>query len=124
VVENVEGADMPTQPDIFERYGVMLCGTMFGLRVLRHRMFETSFIVEQMPCGSHAGEFYAPAGHGDPNWKRREANPHLSGVGYADRCRNAMGIDWMNRDELAQAIPPAYTEWIGQRLMQQVEVTA
>ena len=73
------------------------------------------------PCGSHEGEFYSPAGHGDPNWKRRDANPHLNGPGYADRCRKAMGIDWMNRDELAQAVPPAYSEWIGKQLLSVVE---
>jgi DNA (cytosine-5)-methyltransferase 1 len=113
VVENVVGAPLPHQDDLFGRYGVELCGSMFGLKVLRHRLFEASFPITAPPHGSHVGEFYAPAGHGDPNWKRREANPHLSGKGYADRCREAMGIDWMNRDELAQAIPPAYTEHIG-----------
>jgi len=113
VVENTSRAPLTPTSDLFGRHGTMLCGTMFGLKVIRHRLFETSFPVPSMTCGSHVGEFYAPAGHGDPNWKRREANPHLSGPGYADRCREAMGIEWMNRDELAQAIPPAYTEWLG-----------
>lgn len=105
VIENVEGAPL-IDP-------VMLCGSMFGLKVLRHRLFECSFPTWQMDCGSHEGEFYSPAGHGDPNRGNRSRNPHLSGLGYTDRCRAAMGIDWMNRDELAEAIPPAYAEFIG-----------
>jgi DNA (cytosine-5)-methyltransferase 1 len=122
VVENVVGAPLADQSDLFGRHGAMLCGTMFGLRVVRHRLFETSFpLPAPPPCGSHVGEFYSPAGHGDPNWKRRDANPHLSGPGYADRCRAAMGIDWMNRDELAQAVPPAYSEWVGAQLLAVVE---
>jgi DNA (cytosine-5)-methyltransferase 1 len=124
VVENVVGAPLPHQDDLFGRYGVELCGSMFGLKVLRHRLFEASFPITAPPHGSHVGEFYAPAGHGDPNWKRREAIPHLSGKGYADRCREAMGIDWMNRDELARAIPPAYTEHIGRQLLAHIESVA
>jgi hypothetical protein len=38
---------------------------------------------------------------------------NFSGVAYA---RRAMDIDWMNRDEMAQAIPPAYTQFIGWQL--------
>lgn len=125
VVENVMGAPLAHQSDLFGRHGVMLCGTMFGLQVLRHRLFEASFSLPAPPShGSHVGEFYSPAGHGDPNWKRRDANPHLSGVGYADRCRAAMGIDWMNRDELAQAVPPTYSEWVGCHLLAQVSEAA
>lgn len=109
VIENVEGAPLHTP--------VTLCGTMFGLKVIRHRLFETNFPVNQPKCNSHVGEFYSPAGHGDPNWRHREKNPHLRGKGYTDRCRAAMGIDWMNRDELAESIPPAYTNYIGVQLM-------
>jgi hypothetical protein len=119
-VENVVGAPLADQSDLFGRHGVMLCGTNFDLQVIRHRIFETSFPLPAQQCAAHVGEFYSPAGHGDPNWKRREENPHLTGPGYADRCRKAMGIDWMNRDELAQAAPPAYSEWIGQHLLDHI----
>jgi DNA (cytosine-5)-methyltransferase 1 len=44
---------------------------------------------------------------------------HFSDVAAA---RRAMGIDWMTRDELAQAIPPAYTEWIGKHLMRHLQI--
>jgi DNA (cytosine-5)-methyltransferase 1 len=108
VIENVEGAPL-VDP-------ITLCGSSFGLKVLRHRLFESNVPLSAPPCGSHVGEFYSPAGHGDPNWRHREKNPHLKGKGYTDRCRAAMGISWMNRDELAEAIPPAYTEHIGRQL--------
>ena len=124
VVENTMGAPLAHQATLDGNHGVVLCGTMFGLRVLRHRLFEASFPLPALACGSHEGEFYTPAGHGDPNWRKREANPHARGPGYADRCRAAMDIDWMNRDELAQAIPPAYTQWLGGQLMAALEVAA
>lgn len=114
IVENVTGAPLPVQSNLFGQHGVELCGTMFGLKVIRHRLFETSFPVHAPKHGSHEGEFYNPAGHGDPDWRNREKHPHTFGKGYTQRCRDAMGIDWpINRNELAQAIPPAYTEWLG-----------
>jgi len=115
VIENVEGAPLINP--------VTLCGTSFGLKVIRHRIFETNWDLTGLPCGSHEGEIYSPAGHGDPNWRNREKNPHLSGKGYTERCRRAMAIDWMNRDELAEAIPPAYTEFIGTQLLNWMEET-
>ena len=117
VVENVVGAPLPNGSTLFGQHGVELCGTMFGLGVLRHRLFEASFSVAAPLHRPHVGTFYSPAGHGDPNWRHREEHPEMHGLGYADRCREAMGIDWMNRDELSQAIPPAYTEFIGSQLL-------
>jgi DNA (cytosine-5)-methyltransferase 1 len=125
VCENVVGAPLPNAPTLTGQHGVELCGKTFGLNVVRHRLFECSFPVEQPPHLPHDGENYSPAGHGDPNWRQRQRQRqrHRSGPGYADRCREAMGIDWMNRDELAQAIPPAYTEFIGKQLIQHLAVT-
>ena len=116
VIENVEGAPL-IDP-------VTLCGSSFGLKVIRHRLFESNIPLTAPPCGSHEGEFYSPAGHGDPNRRNRSRNPHLSGLGYTARCRAAMGISWMNRDELAEAIPPAYTEWIGRQLLEHINGTS
>lgn len=110
VIENVEGA----RPWMHEP--ITLCGSMFGLNVIRHRLFESCRPIKTPDHPRHPSGTYSPSGHGDPNWRERDANPHLKGKGYTDRCREAMGIDWMNRDELAQAIPPAYTEWIAGQL--------
>lgn len=101
VIENVPGAPLVN--------AFMLCGTMFGLRVMRHRFFETSFHVLAPACGRHGGTnshrgystgaaFITVAGN---NYRRVE--------GAA-----AMGVDWeTTRHELSQAIPPAYSEFIG-----------
>jgi DNA (cytosine-5)-methyltransferase 1 len=117
VIENVPGAPMTNY--------VVLCGLAFGLGVKRHRWFETSFFVfgpPECPAG-HPGDWVSVFGHtvlerghvigkakgGGNRIKRR----HLG----IERGREAMGIDWMNRDELSEAIPPAYTEFIGEQLL-------
>jgi len=110
VIENVPGA--PLEPP-----AIMLCGTMFGLRVLRHRWFESNVLLlapahsrhpRGMLTNSHRcydrGEspFVCLAGH---NFERREGE-------------RAIGINWMgSRRELTQSIPPAYTEFIGRQLI-------
>lgn len=91
-----------------------LCGSSFGLRVIRHRFFETSFPVPILACKGcrnaiKEGRAYTVAGHG--------GNSH--GYRLPDLWA-AMGIDWMTRNELTQAIPPAYTEFIGKSLMKEV----
>jgi len=95
IIENVPGAPM--------RRDVVLCGSMFGERRLRrHRLFELwpgAPMVLTPPC--HHGPFTVSVfGHGG----------HIyHGV---KQWREVMGIDWMTRDELAQAIPPAYTRFL------------
>ena len=101
VIENVPGA--PMRPD------VILCGSMFGSpRLKRHRWFEFSQPTDPWTgtgCGCGHKDTVSVFGHGGHNYH-----------GVAE-WREVMGIDWMNRDELSQAIPPAYTEWIGKQLM-------
>ena len=107
VIENVEGAPL-LQP-------VVLCGTMFpGLRVLRHRLFETNFHLLVPPHRRH------PLCHTLDKRKRHygktdEMRDFVS-VNGGGNCsvaaaRDAMGIDWMNKNELNEALPPAYTEF-------------
>lgn len=112
VIENVPGAPL-IQP-------VTLCGTMFGLKMFRHRLFETSFFMLGIPHAKHQEQvgkngFVCMAGHGDAGRGRIPAD-HRTVAAW----KRAARIDWMNRDEMAQAIPPAYTEWIGQRLMEAI----
>jgi DNA (cytosine-5)-methyltransferase 1 len=82
---------------------VLLCGAMFGLRVIRHRLFEVNFPMDQPAHERHVGsvktgEYVTVAGH----W---------AGL---DTYRRAMGISWAkDRHEVAEALPPAYTEYIG-----------
>jgi DNA (cytosine-5)-methyltransferase 1 len=109
IIENVEGAPLiaPT----------LLCGTMFGLRVRRHRLFETPFMtILTSPCHHWgtvaAGDFagvYAFGGKGHRHGKGQRDPRAAHGPDWAD----AMGIDWMSRAEITQAIPPAYSAYLG-----------
>jgi DNA (cytosine-5)-methyltransferase 1 len=105
VVENVGNAKMHNP--------LMLCGSTFGLRVIRHRLFDSSHLLFAPGVCRHTrgatkrGEYITVAGNGHQKYQ-----PYHS---FEDR-QSAMGIDWMNRYEITQAIPPAYTRWIGLQL--------
>lgn len=117
VIENVPGAPMT---------GITLCGSMFGLgahcrdgawhQLRRHRLFESSAFLLSPVC-QHEGRPVGVYGNGGGN----EGRAYLPGIngytGNAKERRETMGIDWMNRGELSQSIPPAYTEFIGGQLM-------
>ncbi len=98
IIENVSEA--PIRRDFY------LCGSMFGIKVRRHRAFETSWSGPRpMKCGSHQG--LLPFMH-----KGERA--------YAD----AMGCTWMTSIEGRQAVPPAYTKYIGGFLMSHLDLLA
>lgn len=107
VIENVP--DAPLRPD------VMICGCQMGLRLRRERWFETSWQQFSLmhPCDHRGGPVVSVVGHGTPSWVKKQLgfNPTIR------QYREAMGIDWMNRNELSQAIPPAYGEFIGRAAM-------
>lgn len=117
VIENVPGAPM--------RVDYQLCGCMFGLhlpgmQLARERWFETSWGGFDMrsPC-SHVGPAISVTGHGTTTYARDKLGRNPTIAEY----RALMGgIDWMNRDELSQAIPPQYTEYIGRQLLEVVSV--
>jgi len=112
VIENVTGSGLPHQSDMFGNHGIQLCGHMFGLKLYRHRLFETSHVVDAPHHPRHATPA-SSAGHWVPGTIMSVAG-HVSPVSVAEE---AMGIDWMTRDELSEAIPPAYTQWIGEQLL-------
>lgn len=99
-IENVPGAPL--------RRPTILCGSMFGLRTYRHRLFENNFPVEQLLC-SHTTK-QTKMGRKPIEGEFIQVVGNFSGIKEA---RAAMGIDWMNQGELAEAIPPAYSEFIG-----------
>jgi DNA (cytosine-5)-methyltransferase 1 len=114
VVENVESA----KPI---RGALMLCGSMFGLeatcrdgvrrQLRRHRLFASSeFLTPPRPC-FHRGQPVGVYGTGGGGQMTRGYKSH------PEEAREAMGIDWMSREDIAQAIPPAYTQWIGEQLL-------
>jgi len=84
---------------------VMLCGSMFGLKVWRHRYFELSFPPRLVPPCDHSGVPVLISG------TRRRDNDRYEFSAQA--CREASGLNWMTRAEMDQAIPPAYTRYIG-----------
>lgn len=103
VVENVPEAEDELRPDY------RLCGTQFGLKVRRHRSFE-------------AGNW--PAAHLVPSCQCHR-NPHLIPFEHKDEraFADAMGCTWMSVKEGRQAIPPAYTRFIGEQLMAHLALT-
>jgi DNA (cytosine-5)-methyltransferase 1 len=103
VIENVPYAPM--------RADVTLCGQMFGLPLYRHRLFEANFPIVQPDHPEHLIPA-SKAGHWKPG-TIISVSGHVAPISVA---RMAMGIDWMNRDELSEAIPPAYTEFVGQQM--------
>ena len=99
---------------------IQLCGTAFGLRVRRHRWFESSFSLEAPPC-NHARftKRLFPGSTNRPNG-RTVCNIGEYRVPLATQ-KSCMEIDWeITLHELSEAIPPAYTEYIGQQLLEQL----
>jgi DNA (cytosine-5)-methyltransferase 1 len=109
VIENVPGAPIHS--------GIYLCGMMFGLRVYRHRWFETPFLLMQP---HHPKHVVRANGHKS----QRQRKQHYLDGGFVtitgnvgSYCGDAMDVDWMTGEELSQAIPPAYTNHIGTELL-------
>lgn len=110
VIENVQGSKI--------RRDLTLCGEMFGLDVIRHRYFECSFPVVVPTHVAHRGRV-AGWRHGEYfDGPYRAVYGDGGGKGTVDEWRDAMGIDWMGTKlELAESIPPAYTEYVGAQLL-------
>jgi|10_taG_2_1085330.scaffolds.fasta_scaffold00110_2 DNA (cytosine-5)-methyltransferase 1 len=105
VIENVQNSPL-IDP-------IRLCGEMFGLRVLRHRLFESNFTIPEpthikhRPMIDATHSYYAcVAGHGGNSYSFK-----------LEDWQAAMEIDWTTKKELTQSIPPAYTEYIWQEFL-------
>lgn len=113
VIENVPKAPL--------RHPVTLCGVRFPeLAVIRHRAFETNWPLTA-PVHTPHPLVYTMDRRKAHYGKLREEESFVQVTGggncSADRAREAMGIDWMTKAELNEAIPPAYTEWVGRQLL-------
>lgn len=111
VMENVPGAPM--------RNYVKLCGTSFNLgtsefSLIRHRLFECNIMLFTPPCQHTNKLAITVCGTGTMSGMRDKIKRNLK---KSEVCE-AMGIDWMTLKELSQAIPPAYTEYLGEQLIQ------
>jgi len=101
---------------------LMLCGTMFGLRVKRHRYFECKgfdvwFAPATCACKGKAG--YTASHDGQSSFRRGAKLITVAGHNFlVDEARQAMGLNWMTQRELAEAIPWVYTSYIGKFLLE------
>lgn len=106
IIENVPGAPL-IDP-------VQLCGSSFHLDVRRHRLFESNVPLMAMPC-DHSWQTprFAPASNRTNLRSTVEVGVWRIPL---DVQRKAMGIDWMELRELSEALPPAFTEYLGRQL--------
>lgn len=114
VIENVEGAPLHDP--------ILLCGEQFPeLRVIRHRLFESNIPIPPLPGHPKHGLTFTRDKRKRHFGKCDEwtCNVQVTGGGNSSvaAARDAMGIDWMTKKELNEAIPPAYTEYIGRHLL-------
>jgi len=104
VIENVPGAPLS---------GIILCGSSFGLKVRRHRLFESNLELVGSVCDHKT--------QGRPVGIYGSMRDEIPGGGHTaktiEQAREAMGIDWMLWGDLVEAIPPRYTFEIGKQLM-------
>jgi DNA (cytosine-5)-methyltransferase 1 len=114
IIENVPGAPLISP--------ITLCGSMFGLDVQRHRIFECSFPVTQPACDHSKWTPRFPPATNRTN-KRRTVEVGVWRIPLETQ-QAAMGIDWMQLEELSQAIPPAYAEYLGRAALAAMERAA
>lgn len=113
VIENVVSARE------FMNNPIELCGTMFGLPITRHRLFESSMNIpqpEHPKCRGVAKQFSI-----DRGWDYRDMSVtgKGKGAGIKDRWAEIMGVYWnMTQAEFAESIPPSYTEYLGKKIME------
>lgn len=111
VIENVRGAPL--------RHPIELAGEMFGLRVHRPRLFECSpflMVPQPEPRQHNPVAVYGMKMDGRRLWTRADGTEHRAPRSLEEPAA-AMGIDWMDWDGLREAIPPAYTRWIGEQML-------
>ena len=101
----------------------MPCGSSFGLDLRRHRLFESNQLIFGTPC-RHADVGPPIAVYGDHPQQPGDKSYRIRRARTLAEGQAAMGIDWMPWKTLTQAIPPAYTEWVGAQLLRAVEAAA
>ena len=108
IIENVPGAPL-IDP-------VVMCGSSFGLKVRRHRQFESNVKLTGLSCNHKL--------QGKPVGVYGSMRDEIPGGGHTakslEEAREAMGIDWMLWGDLVEAIPPIYTEYLGKQIMEAI----
>lgn len=120
VMENVPGAPMPD--------AVTLCGWAMGLRhIKRHRLFESSEYLMAPGCACPVGDTVSVFGHSGEDRRKSTRAEHGNVRKHLpiSEVRRLMGVEWMTRrEDVADAIPPAYTQFIGEQLISYLEAAA
>lgn len=118
VIENVPGAKKWLVSPF------LVTGAMVGIKAMRPRLFETSFPVMLPPPNVSPSETVAVYGKNDGRrlWTRTDGSELR--VASLEVGREGMGIDWMDWDELKEAIPPTFTALIGHQLMAHLQAVA
>lgn len=122
IIENVKGARKAMRDPI------LLCGTMFGLaaqgcELHRHRLFESNVALEALSCQHSGGPVVGVyGGHA----RVRSAKHGGRGTrdvwdgGHRAAASEAMGMEWATLNEMSEAIPPAFTEFLGKQLIKAI----
>lgn len=113
IIENVPGAPLCNP--------LQLCGSSFGLRVRRHRLFESNRFMLSIPC-NHRERPIDVSGTGGRRINRKpdDHGGNTNKPRNIQEARESMGIDWMTRKEISQAIPPAYSEFLCRQIHDQL----
>jgi len=106
VIENVEGAAAAMVDPL------LLCGAMFGLKTYRHRLFESNLLLGTRMHPRHL----APLAKMGRPVRDGEFMHVVGNFTDAARAREVMGMPWASRDGLREAIPPAYTRFLGEQV--------
>jgi DNA (cytosine-5)-methyltransferase 1 len=117
VIENVGGA----RRDL--RQPLRLCGSSFGLSVRRHRYFESNVSLMSMPCAHGKARpigVYGDHPENDHDYRRPDGTRRGAKALTVDHAREVMGMPWATWRECVEAIPPAYTRFIGEQLIEHV----
>ena len=104
IIENVPGSPLINP--------IQLCGSSFGLKVRRHRLFESNMALIGSVC-NHKLQGRPIGVYGSLNDEIPKGGKTAATINEA---RNAMGISWAIWTELVEAIPPAYTKYLGGQL--------
>ena len=105
IIENVPGAPLLN--------ATTLCGSSFGLKVRRHRQFESNTTFSSLPC-DHKAQGRPVGVYGSMRDEIPQGGKTATSI---EEAREAMGINWMIWGELVEAIPPIYTEFLGNQII-------
>ena len=101
IIENVPGSPLLNP--------IQLCGSAFNLKVRRHRLFESNMALDGSIC-NHKAQGRPVGVYGSLRDEIPKGGKTASSI---DEARQAMGISWAIWTELVEAIPPAYTKYLG-----------